>query len=177
MFQCFSTFSAELAELRKMRELFVAAKSLFTKFGYVLKSEAAIKYWYEEEQVGKRVDPSATRESTINKSVLILAWGSFEQFMRNLVREAAEIRNKNGWSEGIPEKVKNQHSIICANLISSDIRGELGYLSIIQSAVATDMRNLICTEGSPKLNSEALAAIGGRFREDELFRLGGQGGH
>lgn len=171
--RCFATFAAELAELRQMHALSVAARELFTKFSHELKNENIIKYWYTEKEIDKKIKASDLRKDTVNKSVLVLGWGSFEQFMRNLVRETAEQRNKSGWPNGImPKNVISQHSIICSNLICADARGELSHYSVSRSEVATDMRNLICVDGSPKLNAEALASFGGKFREDELARLG-----
>lgn len=172
-FRCFTAFAAELAEIQQMHTLSVAARDVFTKYGYILKKEDTIKYWYAENEIDKKINISDVREDTINKSVLVMSWGSFEQFMRNLVREAAEQRNKHGWVDGIvPVKVRNQHSLVCSSLIAADIRGDLGYLSISRTNVATDMRNLICVESQHILNSEALAAFGGRFHHDELAKLG-----
>lgn len=170
---CLSSFIAELDELRQNRSLFVAAKEVLMRYSYVLKKDANSMHWFAENVVNKKINLSVIREDTVNKSILLLAWGSFEQFMRNLVRESAEKRNSIGWANNIiPEKVKNHHGRICADVISMDIRGELSHLSISRSKVATDLRNLICEDGDLNLNPDALAAFGGKFREDELQRLG-----
>lgn len=170
--KCVSSFRAEMSELRQLHLFFKAARETFPRYAHVLRDAEASKYWYAQEKLDKIFRSIEARDATNNKALLVMAWGSFEQFTRHLIKEGADALNIAGWNgRPIPEEVYNQHALVCSSVLSADIRGDIVF-SIKRVDVATDMRDLICKSENAKLNSEALSAFGGKFTNDQLAKLG-----
>lgn len=151
----------------------MASSEVMPRFLHVLKSSTISRYYFSDKKdFDKRIDKSLIRLDTIRKSILVMCWASFEEFLRELIIEEVERRNGNGWnSVPLPDSVCSQHTLACAEVVTKIVHGSHRLRHVDSKRVSRDMCNLYCGD-SERLNSEALAAFSGKFDKDSLARIG-----
>lgn len=169
---CLLTFKAELHEIRQMRQFYQMARYAMKRYWYKFVELANQEGWSDDVMSKTMPEIPNRQDCSESKSHIVMAWGCFERFVRNALEEGAGLRNSLGWGdEGIPEGVKNQHTIACADALCGQIRGtKIAKLDV--QDVSNDLHLVNCSDRKAKLNEQALAAIGGRFDENELEFLG-----
>jgi len=165
---------SELDELHNLQRFVTSASGVFPRFSRLFDADHEANYYFDENPNQRiALKSSMPGTDTANKALYVMCWGSFEQFLRMLVREGAQLRNRIGWSNGeIPLNVRTKHTIICAQLMPQIISGSLRITSLNGKMVSKNLHEIYCQADQAKLDVDALSAFGGGFAEDELEKLG-----
>lgn len=164
------SFVAALEELSELVLIQTVARGIFPRYAHVLQDSKISKYWYDENEIARKLDKISSREGTSNRGVYLLAWGSFEEFCRGFVRDVAEIRNQKEITAD--EQLCNQHAIICSDVIIQHLRGSKT-VKIDPAGVGMSLSGGLSLRGKFwPLNGEALSAFGGRFDDDQIEKIG-----
>jgi hypothetical protein len=168
---CKVKFDTELDEILELCELHKLMRDTFPRFVHVLKSNNNSKHWVTECEVEQRANNIASRPETDNRALYILAWGSFEEFIRGYLRDTANVWNKKNQLAEKKTTLWAQHALVCSSVLANQVRGEKVHQVNIDEVVE-DLRHGILALAPWNLNAEALSAIGGKMEDDQLELYG-----
>jgi hypothetical protein len=170
---CLNVLNSEYAELEELGFLHSAMRHVFPRYVHVLKSHPSSHYWVGQEGNESRLSKIESRPETEFRGLFILAWGSFEEFLRKYIKETAILWNKKG--HHVPASRQNaiwsQHALACAKVVTDAVEGR-GLRKVDLEQISIDMQRGICASEPWSLNPEALSMFGGHMDTEQLEKYG-----
>jgi hypothetical protein len=168
---CLKTLKSEYAELEELGFLHSAMRLAFPRFIHVLKNHHSSKHWIEDGGNEARLTRIRSRPDTECRGLFVLAWGSFEGFLRRYIEETALLWNSKGHHKRPGDSIWSQHALVCSTVVAESVRGK-GYRKVNLEQISIDMHKGICATGPWPLNPEALSTFGGNMDQGQLENYG-----
>lgn len=169
--QCLTKLHAELDELIELFMLHDIMRQAFPRYNHVLSKDPASQHWATDTELEKVTAKISSRPETDNRALYILAWGSFEQFVRGYINDSAKLRNELKIPAPKESQVWSQHAIVCSGLLADHIRGSK-MLNMNIDVLAKDIHLGVVANAPWTLNADALSAVGGNMNEEMLELYG-----
>lgn len=163
------TFTAQANEVRKISEYFDSSRGLLTRYSRILEKNSESRYYFDDNCSSLR--EIEIRDDTVWISLSATLWGSFENFVRESLKEAVEDRNEKGWNTEQRETITNQNTLSAANLFNDRLRGK-NIHNCQPSAISNSLPNLYKSGTDFKVNGDIASAIGGSFEHDDIRKYG-----